>query len=347
MGRVLQTRGQTSVEYLGVLFLIAAIVFTVSRAGVGDRVAGETERLICQIAGGTDCGTPGKPGESEQDEERQDSGRADREIFDADCDNDLPGDRVRGTGEDPSGNAEADTVFTNLGLVYDYYLDTFGRDSYDGDGTRLTATVNYCEDPGVRFRNAFWNGDQMVFGEGYANALDITAHELTHAVTEHTADLEYSCQSGALNEAISDIFASNIDTEDWQIGEDLPDGAIRDMSDPSKGHPPQPAHVDDYVVLSNDRMGDWGGVHYNSGIPNYAYYLMVQDIGRDPAQQIIYRALTEELESDSDFEDFRSAALESAEELYGADSPEYRGVDDAFAAVGLDGTWEAPDQPDC
>ena len=113
-----------------------------------------------------------------------------------------------------------------------------------------------------------------------------------------TAGLEYQCQSGALNESMSDIFASNVDTDDWEIGEDLPGGAIRDMDNPANGDPPQPAHVDDFNEMPNDGnpFNDHGGVHYNSGIPNHAYYLMVQAIGRDRAEQIVYRALTEKLE---------------------------------------------------
>ena len=129
-----------------------------------------------------------------------------------------------------------------------------------------------------------------------------------------TAGLEYQCQSGALNESMSDIFASNVDDDDWQIGEDLPGGAIRDMEHPENGDPPQPAHVDDFDEMPNDGnpFNDHGGVHYNSGIPNHAYYLMVQAIGRDAAEAIVYRALTEELEPDSSFEDFRTASLEVA-----------------------------------
>lgn len=177
----------------------------------------------------------------------------------------------------------------------------------------------------------------------------MTAHELTHAVTSQTADLEYNCQSGALNESMSDIFASNVDDEDWEIGEYLPGGALRDIANPANGDPPQPAHTDDFVEMPNDGspFNDNGGVHYNSGIPNHAYYLMVQAIGRDDAEAIVYRALTEKLESDSNFEDFRTALLEVARELYGEDSPEYEGVDSSFAAVGLDGTWVAPEIEGC
>jgi Zn-dependent metalloprotease len=195
------------------------------------------------------------------------------------------------------------------------------------------------QDPDYPYRNAYWDPErkQMVFGEGYAQPLDVTAHEVTHALTESTANLEYRGESGALNESISDIFASNIDPDDWEIGEELPEGAIRDMANPERFD--QPTHVDDYQDLADDV--DHGGVHINSGIPNRAYYNMVQLIGREASEQIVYRAVTEHLESDSGFEDFRAASLRAAEELYGEDSRERRGVDEAFRRVGLDGTWEA------
>ena len=169
------------------------------------------------------------------------------------------------------------------------------------------------------------------------SSLDITAHELTHAVTEMTAGLEYQCQSGALNESMSDIFASNVDDDDWVIGEDLPGGALRDMEHPENGDPPQPAHVDDFNEMPNDGnpFNDHGGVHYNSGIPNHAYYLMVKAIGRDAAEAIVYRALTEELGPDSGFEDFRTASLAVAAAV-GRGQPGARGTNDSAAV--LDGT---------
>jgi bacillolysin len=336
-------RGQTGAEYLGILLIVSLVVGALAAGGIGDAVAARTEYLVCKIGGSTGCQEPPPPRSASPGDESD----APREIYDAHCKPER-GDPVRHTGEGPSGNSEADAAYTNLGRVYDYYQDTFGRDSYDGKGADLIATINFCEKAGVPLQNAYWDGTQMKFGEGYASALDITAHELTHAVTERTAGLEYQCQSGALNEAISDIFASNVDGN-WEIGEDLPDGAIRDMADPSKGHPPQPATVDDFVVMENDGtpFSDYGGVHYNSGIINHAYYLLVQAIGRDKAQRIVYKALTEHLEPDSDFEDFRDATLQAAEELYGKDGTEHQAVDDAMRGVGLDGRWEAPEVKGC
>jgi Zn-dependent metalloprotease len=346
--RLSSSAGQVAAEYMGGLLLVAVVIAALLGGQVHTKIAVEAERAICKITGSLACGEPGVPKPEGADD--SEPGEPDREVHDAECDNDLPGDLLRDEGDDPAGgDPEADQVYDNLGQVFDYYSETFGRDSYDDSGGELIASINFCETPGTPMTNAYWNGTQMVFGDGYASSLDITAHELTHAVTEETAGLEYQCQSGALNESMSDIFASNVDDDDWEIGEDLPGDPLRDMENPANGHPPQPAHVDDFNEMPNDGnpYNDHGGVHYNSGIPNHAYYLMVKAIGRDAAEAIVYRALTEELGPDSGFEDFRTASLAVAERLWGVDSPEYRGTNESFAAVGLDGTWEAPEVEGC
>lgn len=342
MSRWRRADGQASAEYVGVLVLVAAIVFALVSAGpsISGTIAKTIERAICQIAQRAECGEPKLAGGQDEGSEQPPGPEPSRQVYDAQNGNDLPGETAREEGDDAAGDAEVDAAYDNFGRIHGYFWDRFKRDSYDDDGAPLIATVRYREDPNYPYRNAYWDPGrrQMVFGEGYAQPLDVTAHEVTHALTEASAGLEYQGESGALNESISDIFASNLDPEDWEIGEDLPDGAIRDMSDPERFD--QPAHVDDYRDLPDDV--DSGGVHINSGIPNRAYYNMVQRIGREASEQIVYRALTEHLESDSGFEDFRSASLKAAEELYGEGSPERRGVDDAFREVGLDGTWEAP-----
>lgn len=341
-------RGQTTAEYLGVILVIAAILASIQASGIGGQATAHIEAALCRVAGGT-CEQEQRPRTDEDPPPPPESGRAERQIHDNACegDDELPGDLVRENGDDPTGNPEADTPYTDIGRTYDYFADTFDRDSYDDDGAEIIASINYCQDPGLPTQNAYWDeeDEQIKFGEGWADSLDVTAHELTHAINAETADLEYSCQSGALSESMSDIFASNVDPDDWEIGEDLPGGPLRDMADPESFG--DPAHVDDFEAKPNTEAGDFGGVHTNSSIPNHAYYLMVQDIGRDEAEQIVYRAFTEKLESDSDFEDFRSASLEAAEELYGRDSIEYRGVQESFAEVGLDGTWEPPEAEGC
>ena len=154
-------------------------------------------------------------------------------------------------------------------------------------------------------------------------------------------------QSGGLNESMSDIFASNVDSDDWEIGEDLPGGALRDMADPANGDPPQPEHVDDFVEMPNDGspFNDNGGVHYNSGIPNHAYYLMVQSIGRKAAEQIVYRALTEKLEPTSGFED--SAPRRSTSPVScGRGQPRVPGHQRVLRGGRPRRTWEAPEVED-
>jgi len=222
------------------------------------------------------------------------------------------------------------------GDTYDYYFNTHGRDSFDDAGATLISTVHY----GINFQNAFWNGTQMVYGDGFASANDVVAHELTHAVTERTANLLYRDQSGALNESFSDIFGAMVDREDWLMGEDLPVGAIRSLENPEQYN--QPAHVSDYEATCLDN----GGVHINSGIPNYAAYLLATDAGREVAERIFYRVLVYYLTSTSEFEDFRLAALQAAEDLYGAGSAEVQATQAALVAVGLDGNQQIP-EPTC
>ena len=134
----------------------------------------------------------------------------------------------------------------------------------------------------------------MHFAPGAGDALDTAAHEFTHGVTANTAGLEYECQSGALNESISDIMAWNLDPSDPTYGEDRNGGADPQLPS-TRSASASPMTVDDYRATPNDRFGDWGGVHTNSGIPNHAYFEVVVRVGRDKAQQILWRALTEHL----------------------------------------------------
>jgi Zn-dependent metalloprotease len=319
---------------MGLVALAAFVVMLLVQTGLPRQISGEVERLVCEMAQLGDCASPasaaGPPAGVPEG--------ADVQVFDAGNGTEIPGDLAREDGQDPVGDEEVDAVHDNFQRIHAYFMERFDRDSYDDEGAPLIATVRYREDPDLPYRNAYWDPDrrQMVFGEGYAMPLDVTAHEVAHAITEMTAGLEYQGQSGALNESLSDIFGSNLDPDDWEIGEDLPDGAIRDMANPERFD--QPGHVDDYRDLPDDV--DHGGVHINSGIPNRAYVNMVEAIGRSDTEQIVYTAVTEHLDSDSGFEDFRTACLEAAEARHGRDSAQYRSVDAAFAAVGLDGTWE-------
>ena len=297
--------------------------------GVPQSIASGVRRAVCTIASGTDCGAPG-PGGGYAGDPYPDSGAAEREIYDDQCRGDIPDDPSRAGDDGAVGDDQVDRAYENLGRVYDYYHDTFGWDSYDGKGSPAVGIVNYCEG-GSSSGVSQWSDSRVLFTPGAGDALDTAAHEFTHGVTANTAGLDYECQSGALNESLSDIMAWNLDPEDPTYGEDRdgdgpddPDGGtIRDYRYP--GRFGQPGHVDDYEASPNDRFGDWGGVHTNSGIPNHAYYELVVRVGRDKAEQIVWRAMTEHLDSDSNFEDFRTALLESAAELYGGDGDEVAG----------------------
>jgi bacillolysin len=229
-------------------------------------------------------------------------------------------------------DASSVSAHYNAGLVYEYYRTTHGRNSFDDKGSTMYSIVNVTQNS-QSMGNAFWNGRFVSYGNGddlftqWAIALDMATHEFTHAVTEHTAGLEYKFQSGALNEAFSDIFGAMVDRENWTIGEDFtpvsqvfPSGALRDLSDPhngaQQGSPAwQPRHMNEYqdlpITINN------GGVHRNSGIPNHAAYLLAMQIGRDKAERILYRALSTKLTRQARFIDFRLAIIRSAEELYG------------------------------
>jgi len=174
-------------------------------------------------------------------------------------------------------------------VVDDFYADSFGRDSLDDNGMQMISSVHVLN----RFCNAFWNGEQMAYGDGdgktcisLSGGLDVVGHELTHGVTQFTSNLIYQDESGALNEAFSDMMGNTIEfyaaargldpaaTPDWLIGEDViltPDVApgFRNMGDPQEDADPD--HYSEFIVTTADN----GGVHSNSGIPNHAYYLAV------------------------------------------------------------------------
>ncbi|MGZ0042736.1 M4 family metallopeptidase [Paenibacillus ottowii] len=231
--------------------------------------------------------------------------------------------------------------------TYDYYKSKFGRNSIDGRGLQLRSTVHY----GSRYNNAFWNGSQMTYGDGdgstfiaFSGDPDVVGHELTHGVTEYTSNLEYYGESGALNEAFSDVIGNDIQRKNWLVGDDIytpniPGDALRSMSDPTLYD--QPDHYSNLYKGSSDN----GGVHTNSGIINKAYYLLAQGgnfhgvtvngIGRDAAVQIYYSAFTNYLTSSSDFSNARAAVIQAAKDLYGANSAEATAAAKSFDAVGV------------
>jgi Zn-dependent metalloprotease len=253
----------------------------------------------------------------------------------------LPGTLVRSENTSQIGNADVDNAHDFAGATYDYYWNKFGRDSYDNQGATLIATAHY----GNNYKNAFWDGTQMVYGESFP-VKDVVAHELTHAVTEKTANLEYKWQSGALNESFSDIFGVMVDRDDWLLGEDLPSSvlggqrAIRSMSNP--GEFGQPAHTKDWVNTCSDSEG----VHTNSGIFNKAYYNIAITTSKEVAEKIFYRTLTVYLNSSSSFENARASVLQSTRDLYSGNATIYNAVVKGFNDVGLDGSWN-PSSNNC
>ncbi len=217
-------------------------------------------------------------------------------------------DDLRNEGDPAVAQQNANNAYDALGATLEFYRDVLGRNSIDNLGLNLDANVNY----GANYDNAFWDGTRMVFGNGdnvifqdFTNDVDVPGHELTHGVTQYTANLDYTDpQSGALNEATSDIFGACVDarvhgqdagTFNWLIGEDVmaPDlygEAIRSMAypgtafdNPILGKDPQPATMAGFVP--------GGDPHVNSGIINRWFYLMAIDLGMDAAAKIWYATL--------------------------------------------------------
>ena len=233
---------------------------------------------------------------------------------------------------------------------FDYYKNTFSRNSIDGNGGNIVAFFNVADDNGSSMENAFWNGEAMWYGNGgstfkqLARGLDVGGHEMTHGVIEKTANLEYQDESGALNESMADVFGTMIDRDDWLIGEDVmqagqsPTGALRSLSDPHNGSNSggnfwQPRILSEKYTGSQDN----GGVHINSGIPNWAFYKFASNaaVGKDKAEQVYYKALRDYLVKSSQFVDARIAIIQAATDLYGAAVATIAA--DAFTAVGIGG----------
>ena len=274
-------------------------------------------------------------------------------IWTIDAFNTAPQNNNFDYGHVTSGNNswnqnEAVSAHSNAGLSYQYFEDVHGRESIDGDGGTIISFVNVADETGSSMGNAFWNGIAIFYGNGdnsffpLGRGLDVAGHELSHGVVQQTANLEYQGESGAMNESFADIFGAMIDRDDWQIGEDVvrqnafPSGALRDMEDPHNGASQgdwgggfQPKHVNEQFTGSQDN----GGVHINSGIPNHAYYELATQIGKDKAERIFYRALTNYLTKSSQFVDLRAAVERATDDLYGG--AELNAVANAFNDVGI------------
>src|SRR4051794_21139690 len=276
-------------------------------------------------------------------------------VYTAANGSDLPGQVVRVSGDPASGDVTVDEAYAGVDGTLALYREVYSRESYDGRGAPVVATVHYEQG----YDNAFWDGRQLVFGDGdgrvfdrFTKPVDVLGHEFTHAVTQFTANLTYQGQSGALNESISDVFGTCLKQRmlgqsaqkgDWLIGQGifLPSvqgKALRSMSEPGTaydddviGKDPQVGSMDKYV----DTQDDNGGVHLNSGIPNRAFYLAATAMGGNAwegAGKVWYAALTSGVGADTDFAGFAAATVAAAEQV----SPEaVDAVRSAWEQVGV------------
>ncbi|MBP7868353.1 MAG: M4 family metallopeptidase [Acidobacteria bacterium] len=282
-----------------------------------------------------------------------------RKVYTANHGTSTPGTLVISEGGS-SSDVDVQTCYNHVGTTYNYYKARFNRDSINNSGMTLIATVHYSNS----YVNAYWDGSQFVFGDGdnsqassLARDLDVVAHEYTHGVTDYTANLTYSNESGALNEAMSDIFAVSteaysdgaVSANTWKVGEDCwtpatSGDALRYMNNPTADGQSYDYYPERYTGTS-----DYGGVHLNSGIGNLAYYLLCQGgthprskttvqvtgIGMSKAEQIVYRALTTYMTASTNFAAARTAYASAATDLYGASSNEVTQSNNAWAAVGV------------
>jgi Zn-dependent metalloprotease len=245
--------------------------------------------------------------------------------------------------------------------TWQFYYNLFQRNSVDNLGMPLRQFVHFDK----KYDNAFWDGRRMIYGDGdgkifdsFTTDIDIIGHELAHGVTQFEANLDYNTQAGALNESFSDVFgimikqrALNLDVNqsNWLIGENVLLGknyALRSLKEPGKGyvnHPdlgtdPQPATMAQFVNLPNTEEGDWGGVHYNSGIPNFAFYVTAFNMGGfawEKAGRIWYAALTDKqnLPHDATFATMKKVTIGWAGKLFGTNSKETKAVKAGWAAA--------------
>ncbi|MEO7591436.1 MAG: M4 family metallopeptidase, partial [Byssovorax sp.] len=268
----------------------------------------------------------------------------------------LPGTLARTEGQVANADSVVNDNYDRLGTTYDCYLALFNRDSYNGGGAVMKSSVHYS----TNYVNAYWDGNQMVYGDGdgvdasnLARSMDVTAHELTHAVTENESNLVYEGESGGLNEAMSDIFGNTcewyrdgqvVSANTWKVGEDIwtpatAGDALRYMNDP---------------ILDGGSLDFWTtsagtvDVHYSSGIANLAFYLLSQGglhprgkstvnvtgIGIAKAAQIFYRANRDIMTSISDFAAAKAATEQAAVQL-GYTAAEQASVTAAWKAVGV------------
>jgi Zn-dependent metalloprotease len=252
----------------------------------------------------------------------------------------LPGKLVRSEGGPATRDPAVDEAYRHAGSVYDFYKTVFARNSLDDRGMSLVSSVHFRRD----HNNAYWNGEQMIYGDGdgrlfvrFTRALDVVGHEFSHGVVTHTCNLVYRDEPGALNEHMADVFGVLVEqwkrkrtarNGNWLVGEAIMGPGVKAKAlrsfkdekafenDPILGTDPQPKHYAKRYRGSDD----YGGVHINSGIPNHAFYRVATALGGNAwarAGAIWYRTLYR-LRSTSDFGDMARETTTVAGELYGA-----------------------------
>ena len=278
----------------------------------------------------------------------------------------LPGNQLWQDGDpvtDATDPAVKDVIHGGEN-TWKFFKTVFNRNSLDNKGMTQVHSVHFSEAPGRPFGNALWNGKQMIYGDGdgvhyasFTSDIDIIAHELTHGVIKFEANLVYQGQSGALNESFADVFGILVKQwatktparkSNWLIGENILIGnqyALRSLKAPGSAynnHPdlqndPQPAVMSNYIEMEDD----YGGVHYNSGIPNHAFYVTAFELGGnawEKAGHIWYGVLTDKqlLKKKASFSDARNATLQKAAALFGPKSKEVKAVTKGWEEAGVE-----------
>jgi len=267
----------------------------------------------------------------------------------------LPGELMRSEGDDPSEDEAVNEAYDFSGVTYDFYEEILGRNSIDGRGMALISSAHF----GVDYNNAFWNGEQMTYGDGdgrifirFSKSLDVVGHELTHGVVQHTSNLIYEYEPGALNEHFADVMGAlikqwynqqTVEQADWYMGGEImaPElgvKGLRTFKDERafENHPilrtdRQPKHMRDKFEGEDDN----GGVHFNSGIPNHAFYLVATALGGyswERAGKIWYQTLRR-LSENSEFREMARVSYEVAAQEFG--DAEKEAIQMAWEKVGL------------
>lgn len=283
-------------------------------------------------------------------------------VYDANHRRDVSSHLLRPSSKGVYRDASAQRAYLGAQHTCDLYSQHYNRNSLDNKGMDIVSVVHYDK----HMANAFWDGKEIVYGDGgdgflnFTLDVDVIGHELTHAVTQYTVDLDYENQSGAMNESISDIFGSqvkqfslqqNVFQADWLIGDlvlnDKPGGrkqSLRSMKapgeaydDPKLGKDPQPPSMDQYVNLPNTEDGDYGGVHYNSGIPNRWFYLACMALGGnswDKVGPVVYDVMiNKRVKKDATFFDFAQATIVSSQLLFKEDPKVHDAIVTAWREV--------------